>query len=68
MARFKGDTCNIYPLFSMDNQKVCQLVLYVLYNILFVIIITTDAVDNRLQTKNGIIYGRQTEHTNEYLG
>ncbi|CAF4424021.1 unnamed protein product, partial [Rotaria magnacalcarata] len=31
-------------------------------------IITADAVDNGLQTRKGIIYGRQTEHTIEYLG
>ncbi|CAF1269718.1 unnamed protein product [Rotaria sp. Silwood1] len=31
-------------------------------------IITTDAVDNELHTRKGIIHGRRTEHTIEYLG
>ena len=52
----------------MDYQKLYQRVLCVLYNILVFIIITTDAVDNGLLTRKGTIYGRQTEHTMEYLG
>ena len=59
----------IYELFSMDNQKSYQLVLlYVLYNIVIFMITTTDAEGNGLQTRKGIIYGRQTEYTMEYLG
>lgn len=52
----------------MDNRKSYKPVLYVLYTILCFMIITTDAADNGLHTRNGIIYGRRTEHTMEYLG
>ncbi len=42
--------------------------LSLLCHILFCIIITTDTADTGLQTRKGIIYGRQTKHSTEYLG
>jgi len=52
----------------MVHQNFYALMLSVLCYLLFFIITTTDAADIGLQTSKGIIYGRQTEYSTEYLG
>jgi hypothetical protein len=52
----------------MANQSLYALMLSLSCHLLFVIIITTDAADTGLQTRKGIIYGRHTQHSTEYLG